>query len=414
MKKALRILIVLILVISCIMSSSVFATDSIQQAESNQENNVVYVENLSSENSTAERQFVKESKNAKSKIIINDTYVNNAIISLEGEATINDSNKIPFNLEGELKRIDTSNDIIVGNLYDKNENFEVVHFSINDSSSKFLSSSGKKYSYTTLNLYLQLKGTRNFIFAEVKLPNELKKEDLFKNISELGLFDAKDLFWYTKILVPAETSSSQQMSLMGAAVQNKTYQDYHTFTYIWIGESYTEYVYVNNILEYPGDSTDYRATAIIKKYYSWTKNNRTGSIISYSTSAEIKNLKIEMSFTNGAYINYLFVGGKHSTGSSYKASIGISFSTPNPISGISFTYQPLRTTTVYPTHINAPSVSVARANGELLLTNEDHMLVRSEYSGTGKVYAKYTYTISTPFASSSAKTMTTQLNADAL
>ncbi|WP_417204732.1 hypothetical protein [Acetoanaerobium sticklandii] len=421
MKRIYVLLLSLILLISLATTSFASIADSENQLDLNSSDAIVYVENLSSENNIAENQFISASKYNSVKVKIANVDIHSSLMNLSGEVSIKGNmKKIPFILEGELKKIDTSNDIIVGELVDKSDNFEVIHFSINNNSDKFLSASGNKYNYETINIYLQFKGTRDFIFAELKLPNNLANTNLFERTESLKLFNAADLFWYAKIINPSKVNTNNQdnasdlASTRGASIQSKIDQDYHTFTYNWVGEQYTEYVYVNNILEYPGDASDFRATAIIKKYYSWTKNDRTGSIVSYNTTAEVSNLKIEMSFTNGARIDYLFVGGRHSSGSTFKASIGVSFSTAIPGVGISLNYQPLTTTTIYPVHINAPSLSAARANGEFLLSNDDHMLVRSEYSGSGMVYAKYTYTIGTPFSSNGSVTITTQLNAEAL
>lgn len=199
--KRLKILVITLLILSFCISS--YAKSYPAAGYSHTIESVLYVSNLSTESEIAEQQIISARNESNSKVHLDNITINNSIIQINGSALIGSSNELPFTLKGEIKKIDTSESIIVASLTDRNNNFDIIHFSIDNGSSKLITVTGKKYQETTLNMYLQKKNTRDIIFIETPLPEEfLNKDELFNFVNQLNLYEAKDLFWYTQLFTP--------------------------------------------------------------------------------------------------------------------------------------------------------------------------------------------------------------------
>lgn len=401
----LKSVIGVILVCCVLFPTNVFGSGKIEYNHNAIEIlNGFYVNNLSEESHKAEQEVKTAIKNSKD---VNFQYssinlVSNAI-NIIGQLIIQDD-ELPFNIEGELNKIDTTNDIIVGNLEDKNNVFEVIHFSMNNSSEKFLSASGFFYNEPTINLYLQKKGTRDFIFIEMSLPNEINVENVFGIVNEFDLFGAIDLAWYQKVIKPYHVNQSDininEMVLTEASPlapeQNQVYQQrQYIIKYYWMGRELEDLVWVNHTLYTPSTVEDFRVSAVIEKFYSYTWDYTNNQVVTYETATEIKNKNVKIGFVNGlAY--FLFVGGKYTQGNS-NIQTDVSYSLEIPYTGIdlNFIFTLMQSTVLYPVSLGGkPIVESTITDGKYLLANGDHMLVRVEYEGSNTtIYARFEYDV---------------------
>ncbi|KYH25967.1 hypothetical protein CLTEP_27990 [Clostridium tepidiprofundi DSM 19306] len=187
MKRLISNILLTVFILFGFMNLNVYATTNISK------DNVctlIQVNDLSSDYTIAEQQIKKNVNKENIKLKIDNIGLESNILKLDGVVQVNNK-KILFDLSGELKKIDTSKDIVVANLIDKYNNFDVIHFSINNSSSNFISASGNKYDIATLNLYLKEKISNNYIFLETFLPKQINEKKIF-DINYVNSFSSKD------------------------------------------------------------------------------------------------------------------------------------------------------------------------------------------------------------------------------
>ena len=196
-KKIISILLALTLLISnlTIVSADSFDGD-IVQIISNTFNN------LDPEGYNLTKENVEESKTSLYSVDIENYFVN-----ITGSIEFSVGNKKPFNLNGQLKSSESTENLLVGSLNDKNDNFEVVYFGISAKPSEMalLNKEIKQNIKSTdsiLSIYLREKNTRNLTVVEVVQPEFINVKELFKDKSKLEKCEFIDQFWYAKILKP--------------------------------------------------------------------------------------------------------------------------------------------------------------------------------------------------------------------
>jgi len=197
-------------------------------------------------------------------------------VNLIGKVTYTDEN-IPFNLEGELAKGRKSDSLLVGQLKDKNGNFSVIHFSIDNAHDGTITLDKKKLkqakndSGLVLKLYLLKKGTRDFTVLEQVAPSFIDKS-IFKNAKELKTTDHREQFWYSKIIKPeieiteeADTTASKNGDISILASQSTGITTSHRFTYNIAGDIWEENFRTRRTIEGPETITD--SGEFIVKFY---------------------------------------------------------------------------------------------------------------------------------------------------
>lgn len=405
MKKILSLL----LSVTLILSFAPRNTANAEEASQTKTLNAFTVNNMSLDNGEAEQQSIRSMVDNKVDLKVNYFDISNNMINLN--LTLDNSEDLSFS--GELKKTYASPDkIIVGNLAETSGKYDVLHFSINRGAQEFISVTGNKYDFDTLNVYLQEKGTRNFTFGEIKIEDPAKIDQLFSNVNNLNKFENKELLWYQNVVQPLsidEKDTVPSTYSVRATVKEQRSQKQFILNYKWGGLQQADFVYVNHILTYPSTNSDRQVTATIQKYYSYAWDYTNNKKVSDGTAADIKKPTTMIGLTNGQ-IQDLSVSGIYNQGNAgIKASInyGYSLSTPIPGVGINFGFSGITKVTAYPVYVgNKPSVSAELASGYYLGDDGDHMYTSLNLNNynKGSIYARFKYEISNGLASGSHDT----------
>lgn len=165
--------------------------------------NVQHIPNLIATYETLEIQLLEALEKPGCKIGLHSIALKDKNIVVKGYVEIN-TEKLFFDLEGELLRNSVSSHrLVMADLVDKKNHFEVVHFSIDDSQ-VVMPATGKRLEETTLNMHLRIKDTRDYIFLMIPLPEELiDKKNIFALQKDLEIAGPSELFWFQKIILDA-------------------------------------------------------------------------------------------------------------------------------------------------------------------------------------------------------------------
>ncbi|MCB2289442.1 hypothetical protein LGK97_06635 [Clostridium sp. CS001] len=192
-------------------------------------------------------------KVVESKMIIKDVSYEFPNTTIEGEIDyLKSKESTPFKLEGNFENRGIDEDkIIIGDLVDEYNNFEVINCSI----SKPLKTSNlfdkeklktKNSIDSILTIYLLEKSTRNYTSIEIINPSFFNSNELFNKIDSLEKADTEDILWHSKLLkVPGnidsiENQPSKINTLMASYAQQKEEIITYTNDYTYSGKQYRE------------------------------------------------------------------------------------------------------------------------------------------------------------------------------
>lgn len=207
---------------------------------------------------------LNEDNYEETTVSIEKMEVKRSKITIEGALSYDDEEST-FSLSGELKSGNKSNRILVGNLEDKNDNFDVIHFSIDSENDRTITldkkkgEKVKKNNEVLLKLYLMKKGTRDFTVIEVENPKFIDSK-LFKVTDKLESAEHRDQYWYSKILEPEieiieEEDTPKNISADGEfstmALQSHGITTVHKFRYEVAGDTWTEKFNTRRTIEGP-------------------------------------------------------------------------------------------------------------------------------------------------------------------
>ncbi|KYH29050.1 hypothetical protein CLTEP_27360 [Clostridium tepidiprofundi DSM 19306] len=213
----------------------------------------------------------------------------------------------------------------------------------------------------------------------------------------MSLFDASDLFWYTKVIKPvAINKGNEVIEPKGLNMDEKKVQKCITSDYIWQGQNITEYIWVDNIVRYPTDSNGTDVNMRIEKYYGYVYERNSQNVLSYKTTLKIKNCK--MTFGYSDELENLNVGGITNEGAN---TIKVSFDIGSLLKlpdGWSIDFIKREKTTEYPINLypqHAGSCQIA--DGKYLLDDGDHMYAVVKYNGSGNFEVQFSFEVYSPF-----------------
>lgn len=231
----------------------------------------------------------------ESSIGLESIKINNNHAVLKGSVAYTETENLPFELEGEIFQGKNSNQLIVGKLEDKLDNFDVILFSIDRSPKggiildKEIKEKVKDSSENLplLKLYLLKKNSRDFTVIEMDDLEFLNVNKIFDKVDELDKAEHIDEFWYGKILVP-ETEVENANGRVKRALQNDTKKDTLISTYYISGGMIQEKMTLRYTLEGP-KSFDSSGQFTHKVYVEdeFTKSSDFPSMNSNDTSTEV-------------------------------------------------------------------------------------------------------------------------------
>lgn len=142
------------------------------------------------------------------KLIFDSFKIELSEVDLSGYVELNKIKNKPFNIKGVLKKSKENNNVIVAEVKDTFNNYEVIHLGIDKNAKDNIIIDRRKFNKNNssnkvvFKLYLLEKGTRNFITLEIINPKFLKSDELFTKFNELDTIDHIDEYWYAKIIQP--------------------------------------------------------------------------------------------------------------------------------------------------------------------------------------------------------------------
>ncbi|MED1789037.1 hypothetical protein P4V47_16355 [Brevibacillus laterosporus] len=231
----------------------------------------------------------------KSSISLENIKIKKNRAVIKGSVAYNEMESLPFELEGEIFKGKNSNQLIVGKLEDKLDNFDVILFSIDRSpqGSIILDKEIKENvianseDLSLLKIYLLKKDSRDFTVLETRDIELFNVDKIFDGVDELEKADHIDEFWYSKILAP-ETEIEKDNGRVKRALQNASKKDTLVSTYYISGGRVQEKMVLRYTLEGP-KSFDSTGQFTHKVYVEdeFTKSSDFPSMNSNDTSTEV-------------------------------------------------------------------------------------------------------------------------------
>ncbi|MBP1906761.1 hypothetical protein J2Z32_003425 [Paenibacillus turicensis] len=222
---------------------------------------------------------IKDSNSVK-LVVQNYDFVGNSI-SIDGyvsQELVNE--KKPFKLAGELKKADYTDTLIVGNVVDQLDNYDVIFFGIDKAPNQNISLNPDKFSDndTVLKIYLMEKGTRNFIVSEtLTLEKFVNLFEIINNSNNLQIGAYSDVFWFGKVLEPVKVDEVEQQPLqLQASVTSGVSDKKYTINYQAGIASINEEIVVRSYIEGPlvlGSSGDFTAKLYILSQRTYSTTN---------------------------------------------------------------------------------------------------------------------------------------------
>ncbi|MFE4573039.1 hypothetical protein [Paenibacillus chitinolyticus] len=229
---------------------------------------------------------------ANSKAVFKNVEITTSKLLLSGNLV----NGKLFDLQGTIKKSENSNaDLLVGDLKDSLNNFEVIYFGIDRASNSSLTLNKNKFKggEDVLKLYLLEKGTRNLTIIETTGLNNLFSADLlFSQQDSLDIIDHANQFWYAKILQGTDIPSFEPQGV----VSGKSDRPYNISYSVGGGNIYEEMV-IRHYIEGPTSLDTSGGTFTTKMYvlsqrtwsydYSGLDSNSSNFQVGYFTDTRV-------------------------------------------------------------------------------------------------------------------------------
>ncbi len=252
MKKILMLLLAFTFLFT---TSSVFAIDK--------EINVIKADTfmeLDDEGKMLEGDKSSNKKNLSDSYLSLD-YVNFSTIDgkIVGSVQYSNQESVGFELSGDLKNRGKQNDmVVIADLTDSLENFEVIHASISNDPSKMNLFDKKRYKKnkksvnSIMTLILLQKGTRRLTIVEWYNPT-INVNEILSNQASLTKAEKEDILWHRKILktmtkIYEEEERTDTIDIMGyhpVVSSEKTFYNWYEY---W-GEEYRQQLTIRHGLE---------------------------------------------------------------------------------------------------------------------------------------------------------------------
>lgn len=267
-----------------------------------------------------------------------------------------------FFLTGSLYNSVNSKNLIIGNLIDKHNNYDVLYFgmALNPEEVLIMDATKKGKSISTgylTSIYLQDKASKEIYFIELDSSQFIKKVLLLDLANRLKKCDYKDHFWYAKVLVPSETntltlnevtevipinakavSNNQTIAVMAATYRDITYQYIYNITGARIVESITVRHYID------GPSSISGQGSFVAKLLMVSEKTTCATVPSMNTSdsnMEIgvyQDTKIDAVTSPGDYLQQVVWGGRFTQSGSLDIACGWGYTLPLVNLGVAASY----------------------------------------------------------------------------
>ncbi|MCF7758357.1 hypothetical protein KQ941_28360 [Paenibacillus xylanexedens] len=315
------------------LSGSVFASEESSKDSINVPSHTVYNLDEKGEKLSNLSTFVSSDIDIYS--IEND--VTNSI-SLSGNVQTANGEK-DFQITGELKKAGYTDSLIVGDLTDSTNNFEVVYFGIDKKPNSNLALLQDTFANddNVVKLYLFEKDTRTFTFLETdQLDNKLNTVEIFNNSNSLNEAEHEDMFWYTKILEPVQEKVQDGITTFALASgkSDKTYTAVYNAGIAKITEKMTVRGYVEGPTALSGSSGDF-TTKLYPLSVSTTSD--VGSVNSKTSGWKIgvyQDTTLEIYTAPGDVIRSVMWDSSYSSLANLKLNVAWGLTAPN--TGLTF------------------------------------------------------------------------------
>lgn len=261
-------------------------------------------------------------------------------VSLSGNVMTSTGEK-EFQLTGGLKKAGYTDSLIVGELKDNKDNFEVVYFGIDRKPNSNLALLRDKFKNddTVVKLYLLEKNTRTFTFLETdQLNDKLHTDQMFNNSGSFEDAEHTDMFWYGKVFEPVREETNDGLTTFAASLasgkSDKTYTAVYNAGVATITEKMTVRAYVEGPSSLSGGSGDF-TTKLYPLSVSTTSN--VGTVNSKTSGWRMgvhQDTTLEAYTAPGDVIRSIMWDSSYSTLGKLKLNVAWGLSVPN--TGLSF------------------------------------------------------------------------------
>lgn len=315
------------------LSGSVFASEESSNDSINIPSHTVYNLDEKGEKLGDLSNFI--SSNIDIYSIEND--VKNSV-SLSGNVQTTNGEK-DFQITGELKKAGYTDSLIVGDLTDSTNNFEVVYFGIDKKPNSNLALLQDTFANdaNVVKLYLFEKDTKTFTFLETdQLDNKLNTVEIFNNSDSFNEAEHEDMFWYTKILEPVQEKVQDGITTFALASgkSDRTYTAVYNAGIAKITEKMTVRGYVEGPTVLSGSSGQF-TTKLYPLSVSTTSN--VGSVNSSTSGWKIgvyQGTTLEVYTAPGDVIRSAMWDSSYSDLAKLKLNVAWGLAVPN--TGLSF------------------------------------------------------------------------------
>lgn len=326
-----------------------------------------------------------------------DVKLSNDRLNLKGYV-----NNKEFNLTGTLYASENSSDLIVGNLLDTTNNYEVLYFGLSTNPSETLIVNSetkdilKKNGYAGF-LYLRDIQSNDMKFIEFNPTKIISKNNFKSMLSNLRVCNHEDQFWYAKILEPIEVKAVDLPLVENIALSEPrteglieyrglitpmaaTYQDtVYTYSYNVSGAYVDESIKVRHYID--GPSTLYSQGTFVAKLMIVEEKTVSSNVPSMNSSNSNMKIgaygdsRVDVATSPGDYLQQVIWGGTYYKPGSIDVQVGWSYSLPGANIGVStnYTNSSIYTSHTYKSFDNVNGTYVR--NDGIKWTKQKHQLI---------------------------------------
>lgn len=205
-------------------------------------------------------------KSQHKKIQMELKNINVTSSSIEITGNVLNDNATPFDLVGSLYKSKSSNKRVIGKLTDKDGNFNVVNFTIdNDPANSFFFDKNLNTSADVIAKLYLMDNNRNFMYFEIANP-EFLQNTLYSSSIEaqnLPISETAEELWYAKIIKPFKKDVKREEGknpvndpvnssmIVAGTMKTSSYNKTYTYQYNVAGVIVTETFVVNHYLSAP-------------------------------------------------------------------------------------------------------------------------------------------------------------------
>jgi len=315
---------------------------------------------------------------------INDINVSYNQINLSGEIIDEELKSQSFELEGELKKTEHSDKLVVGNLNDRTGNYEVIYFAIDNDTNNNISLIPDQYddNETVVKLYLLEKDSKTlYIVENNELGHNFDNQSILANTANFVQAEHTDIFWPSKIFQPAnsyDTNSSIAPFAMTSGKSDVTHTLVYNAGVVTVTEKMTVRTYVEGDTVLKGSGT-FNTKLYPLSVSTTVSSGTTNSSTSSWKIGVLRDTQLQAYTDPGDYISSSLWDAAFTNASSIKLKMDWALTVPNTglSFGLAYTNSSEFTNTKYKIYDNS---GTNKSRAISLSLNKDNHLTKTDHT----------------------------------